>query len=146
MTTELFSISEAAAAFQLPVSTLRYYDDVGLVRAPVRRSRVRYYDRESLTRLAYVLLWRFDGMLSVEDTTVIVGSRDREDRNRLIVQCRYQIAQRISRLNDALQTLEHMMQCPQDDPVTCEIGSIRLRRQVDEAISRLSGGTNGQTV
>jgi hypothetical protein len=38
MSAGLYSIGEAAEAFQVPVSTLRYYDDIGLVSASVRRS------------------------------------------------------------------------------------------------------------
>ena len=37
----LYSISDVAEAFELPVSTLRYYDEIGLVTATTRRSRVR---------------------------------------------------------------------------------------------------------
>lgn len=138
MTPELYSIGEAAEAFQVPVSTLRYYDDIGLVSASVRRSRVRFYDRAALARLAYVLLWRLDGMLSVEHTTAIVASTNSKHRNELIERSRDELNDRIVRLSRARDTLDHMRNCPDDDPVTCIVTGARIRRQVDAALNRLS--------
>jgi DNA-binding transcriptional MerR regulator len=133
-----YSIGEAAEAFQVPVSTLRYYDDIGLVTASVRRSRVRYYDRVALARLAYVLLWRFDGMLSVEYTTEIVASASGQQRNQLIERWRAELDDRITRLGRARETLDHMLNCSEDDPISCVVGGARIRGQVDAALDRLS--------
>jgi hypothetical protein len=48
----LYSITEVSKAFATPVSTLRYYDDIGLVPASCRRSRIRHYDHPALRRLS----------------------------------------------------------------------------------------------
>jgi hypothetical protein len=99
---------------------------------------VRYYDRAALARLAYVLLWRFDGMLSVEYTTAIVASANGQHRNELIERCRDELDDRITRLGRARGTLDHMLNCSEDDPIRCAVGGGRIRRQVDVALDRLN--------
>ncbi|WP_410586152.1 MerR family transcriptional regulator [Amycolatopsis sp. lyj-23] len=134
MPAELYSIREAAEAFGVPVSTLRYYDDIALVPASARRARVRCYDRAALARLAYVLLWRSDAMLSVERTMAIVSSADRDHRNELIGRSLADLDDRIARLTRARNTLERMTNCPDDDPVGCIVTGARIRREVDAAL------------
>lgn len=138
MATPLYSITDVATAFELPISTLRFYDEIGLADATVRRARVRYYDDDALMRLAYVMLWRFDGMLSVEHTKVVAASGNSDDRNQIINHCRDEIQRRINRLTNALETLEHMTQCTRDNPVCCPEGRRKLRRTVDNALARLA--------
>ena len=136
---QLLSISDVAIAFGLPVSTLRYYDKIGLVPAPHRRSRVRYYDREALTRLAYVRLWHADGALSIEQTTDILASSKRAQRNDVIERSRAELAERIALLTEAHELLSHMALCPYDSHLTCPIISTFLAERVDTAAERLAG-------
>lgn len=138
----LFSIGEVAAAFQLPVSTLRYYDDIGLVTAPVRRSRVRHYDRASLQRLVYVQMWCVDAMMSLEHTAATVASTSRAERHSLIEQARADVTERIERLTEARERLDHMLRCPADDPMTCPVSRKQVDKRVDEALRRLPGSAN----
>lgn len=140
MTTEqLYSISTVAAAFEVPVSTLRYYDEIGLVPAPYRRSRVRHYDRRALERLAYVQLWRRDGMLSIEHTLAIMGSVRRDQRNELLDRGRAELADRIRRLQDAADMLSHLKRCPKDDHLACPVTSAYVADRVDAALGQLTG-------
>ena len=68
------SITEVSTAFGLPISTLRYYDKIGLVPATQRRSTVRCYGYTALLRLAYVQLWHGDGTLSIQQTQATLSS------------------------------------------------------------------------
>jgi DNA-binding transcriptional MerR regulator len=130
----MYSITEVAAAFDVPVSTLRYYDEIGLVPATERRSRVRFYDRRALHRLAYVQLWRLDGMLSIEQTAGILASTDREQRNERLRRDQLVLADRIQRMQDAHEVLTHLMKCPRDDPLTCPVNVTLLSERIDAAL------------
>lgn len=50
------SISEVAAATGLRASALRYYEDVGLIRAVERRGGRRHYNADVVPRLAFIAL------------------------------------------------------------------------------------------
>jgi DNA-binding transcriptional MerR regulator len=131
---QLYSITSAAASFGVPVSTLRYYDDIGLVPATGRRSGVRHYDRAALMQLAYVQLWRLDGLLGIEDTSAILHVRGREKRNELLERCRTELSDRITRLQEAHDLLTHAMKCHSEDQSTCPIIRAYLDERVDTAL------------
>jgi DNA-binding transcriptional MerR regulator len=133
---ELYSITAAAAAFKVPVSTLRYYDDIGLVPATRRRSGVRHYNRAALKQMAYVQLWRLDALLGIEDTSSILHVRGREKRNALLERCRTELADRIARLQEAHNLLTHAMKCHSEDQSTCPIIGTYLEERVDLALGR----------
>jgi DNA-binding transcriptional MerR regulator len=130
----LYSITAVAAAFDVPVSTLRYYDEIGLVPASHRRSRVRHYDHRDLLRLAYVQLWRLDAMLGVEHTSAIIASNNTERRNELLRRSRAELAERIRRLREADEVLAHMMHCPIDDYEECPVLLTYLGERVRAAL------------
>ncbi|QIB48311.1 helix-turn-helix domain-containing protein [Streptomyces aureoverticillatus] len=63
---ELTPIREVADRFELPLSTLHYWERRGLVE-PHRRSGRRYFDSEQVYRVALIKLWRETGLMSVEE-------------------------------------------------------------------------------
>ena len=129
-----YSISEVATAFDVPVSTLRYYDDIGLVAASHRRSRVRHYDQQALERLVYVQLFRLDGMLSIDHTAELLASTNRDHRNKLLSDSRDELADRIDRLRQAHDMLAHMMKCPHESTGDCEVVGTFLSDRVAAAM------------
>lgn len=141
---ELYPIGAVASAFDVPVSTLRYYDEIGLVSASHRRSQVRHYDRKALERLAYVQLWRLDAMLSIDHTTELIASTNREQRNELLQRSRDELADRIRRLGEAHDMLAHMMKCPYDDHEACPVISTYLTDRVDAALLPAEDGPRPQ--
>ena len=134
-----YSISEVGTAFDVPVSTLRYYDDIGLVAASHRRSRVRHYDQRALERLVYVQLFRLDGMLSIDHTSELIASTNREHRNKLLSDSRAELADRIERLQQAHDMLAHMMKCPHDSTGDCEVIGTFLSGRVAAAMGAANG-------
>ncbi|WP_064742967.1 MerR family transcriptional regulator [Pseudonocardia spinosispora] len=135
---KLYSITAVAAAFGVPVSTLRYYDEIGLVPASQRRSTVRHYDRAALEQLAYVQLWRIDGMLSIEHTAAIIASTDHEQRNDLLRRSREELAERIHGLQQAHDMLDHMTKCTEDDHASCPVIGTYLDERVEVALGHLA--------
>jgi DNA-binding transcriptional MerR regulator len=136
---DLLSITQVAAAFRIPVSTLRYYDEIGLVPASHRRSRVRHYNRAALTQLAYVQLWHVDGSLGIEQTTAIVASMNRAQRNDVLERSRREMADRIARLREAHDMLLHAARCPHDDHDSCPVITAYLDNRVRGALDHLAG-------
>jgi MerR family copper efflux transcriptional regulator len=134
-----YSITRVAEAFDLPVSTLRYYDEIGLVRAEQRRARVRHYDEQALRRLVYVQLLRLDALLGIEHTQAILASQSREQRNELLRQRRDELADRIRRLREADEVLAHMMYCPHDAFEDCPVMLTYLNERVRAALDHPPG-------
>jgi DNA-binding transcriptional MerR regulator len=70
-----WSIQQVARLSGVTARTLRYYDEIGLLRpARVGANGYRYYDREQLLRLQQILLLRELGL----DLTTIRGVADAE--------------------------------------------------------------------
>ena len=143
-TEPIHSITEVAKAFDVPVSTLRYYDDIGLVAASHRRSRVRHYDQRALERLVYVQLFRLDGMLSIDHTADLIASTNREQRNKLFSDSRAELADRIQRLQQAHDMLAHMMKCPHQSTEDCPVIGTFLSNRVDAALNTADGTPRAQ--
>jgi DNA-binding transcriptional MerR regulator len=132
----LYSISEFARCFDLSISTLRYYEEQGLVAPATRIGRVRYYDHAALCSLAYALLWHRDASLSLSDTRELMQPRPSAERNQLITRQIDDIAERIRLLEGAQSTLKHLLDCPSDDPATCPHTGKQLRDNVNAALAR----------
>lgn len=73
--TEDFAITTVAEHFDVPISTLHYWERQGLL-LPHRRAGRRYYSREQVYRIALIKLWRTTGLLGLTD---IAGVLDRDD-------------------------------------------------------------------
>ena len=74
------NISAAADAAGLPVKTVRYYADIGLVAAPSRTaSGYRTYDEASIRKLAFIRRAREFGF-NIEECRELLGLY--EDQNR----------------------------------------------------------------
>lgn len=72
-----WSIQQVARLSGVTARTLRYYDEIGLLRpARVGANGYRYYEQEQLLRLQQVLLLRELGMDLAAITAVVDGSRD----------------------------------------------------------------------
>ena len=63
---KMYKISELAQLSGVSTRTLRYYDEIGLLKpASVERSTgYRYYDEESLLRMQEILFYREEGWKS----------------------------------------------------------------------------------
>lgn len=131
---ELYSISEVSRCFDLSAPALRYYEEQGLIEPTRRIGRVRYYDREQLVHLAYVLMWHREAGMTIEETRRIVDTLVTQERHGLIDSHIARITDQITRLMDARATLEHLLVCPADDPQNCPRTGAELQRRVADAL------------
>ncbi|MFP5022334.1 helix-turn-helix domain-containing protein [Pseudonocardia phyllosphaerae] len=109
---ELTPIAEVAVHFDLPLSTLRFWEDRGLVTSHRRGGR-RCYDRDQLYRIASIQQWRDTGLLSIEQIRELVATRQgtaiwlRTADEAIEV-----VDQQLERLEKARDYLVHLRGCP----------------------------------
>lgn len=141
MATELRSITEVSDAFAMPVSTLRYYDDIGLAPASCRQSRVRHYDHLALRRLAYVQLWRRGGLLGVRAIAGVLTSDNHALRNDLLREIRDDLGAEVRQLREAIEMISHSLECQEDDYNDCPVITAYLDQCVRVAFDDRPGAT-----
>ncbi|MFJ5779084.1 MerR family transcriptional regulator [Streptomyces sp. NPDC093094] len=111
---ELIGIGEAARKLGVNASTLRYYEDRGLVRPAVRRAGRRMYGPEQLRRLAFLQLMQKLGM-SLDSACAILdepGGRWRDEVHHQIAE----LDRLIARAESARFFLRHTLECTVDHP------------------------------
>ncbi|GAA5055737.1 helix-turn-helix domain-containing protein [Nocardia callitridis] len=79
---ELTPIATVVRHFDIPLSTLHYWERLGLITAH-RRSGRRCYDSDQLYRIALIRRWQTTGLLSLAEITALLNPRtptaNRED-------------------------------------------------------------------
>ncbi|MEU8786282.1 MerR family transcriptional regulator [Streptomyces sp. NPDC048637] len=139
MTDKRYSISQIARCFGVPVSTLRYYDDLGLLPAAERRGNVRYYGHTELRRLALIQRLHHRGLISLADTAKLITESPATDQppgREVLTASIETIKDRIHDLQTAQQLLEHLLTCPKTDPVrNCTPLRTELGQAVDHALT-----------
>jgi MerR family transcriptional regulator, copper efflux regulator len=128
-----YSISEVARFFGVRVSTLRYYDELGLLTPSGRRGNVRHYGHAELLRLALIQRLHHQGLVSLADTaTLLTDSDDRPPDRDVLGSSLAAITRRIEDLTAARAALEHLLTCPKPDPVR---NCAYLRAELDQAVA-----------
>jgi DNA-binding transcriptional MerR regulator len=113
---ELLTIGEVARLLGVAVSTLRYWEERGLITPVTRRAGKRCYGPAELHRLALIQLWQDTGLLSLDEINAVF---DGEDRWRDVLDARLAaIAAHQTKLAAAAAHLEHLLTCPSSDPAT----------------------------
>lgn len=127
------SISEVSRGFGVRVSTLRYYDELGLLTPSGRRGNVRHYGDAELRRLALIQRLHHQGLVSLADTaTLLTDSAERPPGRDVLASSIAAIRQRIEDLAAAQALLEHLLKCPHPDPVR---DCVYLQAELDEAVA-----------
>ena len=121
------NISIASREAGLPVKTVRYYADIGLVRAPVRSAAgYRIYDETAVQRLVFVRRAREFGF-SVEECRELLGlyenhRRASADVKRIAERRLEEIARKQRELESLREELAELVDaCRGDDEPECPI-------------------------
>ena len=120
------NIGEVAERAGLPAKTIRYYEDIGLVKPPRDANGYRAFRESDLHKLAFLARARALGF-SIEDCRVLVGlyqddHRASADVKRVAEEHLTRIDEKIAQLQgmrDTLATLVHA--CHGDDRPDCPI-------------------------
>ncbi|GAB2693481.1 MerR family transcriptional regulator [Nocardia thraciensis] len=136
MNDDHYSISHVARCFGLRVSTLRYYDQIGLLTPAGRRGTVRYYSHTQLSRLALIQRLHHHGLVNLPDTAALLADpppTSTPSGRDILTTTIEELDRQITHLIAARDTLRHILECPADDPVRqCSY----LRDELDDTVTR----------
>lgn len=122
-------ITEVTARTGLPASTLRWYEQKGLIRSTGRRGLRRQFDPAVVERLALIALGRSAG-LSLDEIGPMLGEEGRLRVDRALLRRKADELERtIARLSAMRDGLRHAAACPAPDHASCPT----FRRLVREA-------------
>jgi len=112
-------IGDVARHSGLPASTLRYYEEKGLIASTGRRGLRRQYDREVLQRLALIALGREAGF-SLDEIRAMFGADGEPaiDRAKLDAKAD-ELDHTIRRLSAVRDGLRHAAVCPAPSHLAC---------------------------
>jgi len=108
-------IGELAERTGVPATTLRYYDELGLVRPSARAAGRRRYAASAVRDVGMIVFLREIGFSLAEIARFIAGPSRRE----LIEHKLAELAEQQHRIEVARTALEHGRQCPAGEPVRC---------------------------
>ena len=128
-------ISEVAKRTGIPASTLRFYEEKGLIASAGRRGQSRVFGPAVLDRLALIALGRTAGF-SLEE---IAPMLERIDRRRLAAKAEQFDAQ-IRRLSALRDGLRHAAACPAPSHMECPTFRRLLRAAASGAKRRARRG------
>ena len=117
----MLDIGEVARRSGLAASTLRYYEEKGLIRSVGRQAQKRVFDSQVLEVLAVIALGRAAGFsLDEIGTMVHAGTRPRIDRATLSAKAD-QVEQSIRQLKAVRDGLRHAADCPEKHHLDCPV-------------------------
>ncbi|PSJ56032.1 helix-turn-helix domain-containing protein [Kumtagia ephedrae] len=112
-------IAAAARGSGVPASTLRFYEEKGLIASIGRRGLRRLFDPEIFERLALIALGRAAGFALDEIAEMLPASgRPHIDRDRLRAKAE-ELDRTIQRLTAMREGLRHAAACPAPHPMDC---------------------------
>ena len=120
------NIGEVSTRAGLPAKTIRYYEDIGLIKPLRDTNGYRAFRQQELHKLTFLARSRALGF-SIEDCRILLQLYENQDRSSADVKAiardhLSQIEQKISDLNDMRETLTHLVDaCVGDDRPDCPI-------------------------
>lgn len=117
---ELIAISELARRTEVTTSTLRYYDELGLVSPATRVSGHRRYSADAVNTVAIIKLLQEVGF-SLAETKIFLSSHNKSLRTwrSLVERKSDELRRKIAAESVALEALEHGLKCPAKHVFDC---------------------------
>lgn len=129
-------ISQVAKRTGVPASTLRYYDDLGLIDSIGRSGLRRVFDASVVERLALIALGQSAGFSLQEIARMFVGGgRVQIDREQLAARADALDAT-IHRLGAMRDGLRHAARCPAANHLECPTFQRLLRKAATHALKK----------
>ena len=119
-TPTLLFIGELSERTGVPATTLRYYDELGLVRPAARAAGRRRYAASAVRVVGVIVFFREIGFSLAEIERFIAGERQgrREMIDHKLAELA-ELAEQQHRIEAARIALEHGRQCPAGEPMQC---------------------------
>lgn len=118
-TKKMLDIGEVTKLSGLPPSTLRYYEEKGLIRSIGRTGLRRLYDRRVLEQIEFIALGQIAGF-ELKDIAAMFTNDGRlvVDR-KLVTDKAIEISHNIKQLGAIQNILEHVAKCSAPDHLQC---------------------------
>ena len=115
----VLDIGEVARRAGVPASTLRYYEEKGLIASCGRRGLRRQYDPDVIERLALIALGRTAGF-SLDEIARTFAADGQPDIDRKMLAAKAdELESRISELTVLRDSLRHAAACPAPSHLEC---------------------------
>ncbi len=111
------SIGELSERTGVPTTTLRYYDELGLVPPAARAAGRRRYAESAVRDVSVILFFREIGFSLAEIERFLAGGR--QGRRELIDHKLAELTEQQHRIEVARTALEHGLRCPAGEPMKC---------------------------
>ncbi|HEX3786473.1 MAG TPA: MerR family transcriptional regulator [Pseudonocardiaceae bacterium] len=117
VTATLLSIGELSERTGVPATTLRYYDELGLVQPVARAAGRRRYSASAVRDVGLIVFFREIGF-SLAEIERFIGSEP-QYRQEMIDHKLAELAEQQHRIEVARTALEHGRRCPAGEPMKC---------------------------
>jgi DNA-binding transcriptional MerR regulator len=112
-------IGEVSKRTGIPASTLRYYEEVGLIKSTGRRGLRRQFGPETLVQLSFIALGRSSGF-SLQEISGMIGKDGKPNLSRTDFHKKAQeVDLEIKKMNVMRKTLRHIADCPARSHMEC---------------------------
>lgn len=141
---KLLDISEVMQRSGLPASTLRFYEEKGLIASAGRRGLHRQFDASVLERLALIALGRAAGF-SLDEMALMFApdGRPRIDRQMLAAKAE-ELGRSIRKLSRVRDALRHAAVCPAPSHMECPSFRRMLKAAASGALGERSRKSTGK--
>ncbi|MFW2078208.1 MerR family DNA-binding protein [Acinetobacter sp. ULE_I010] len=112
-------ISELAEFLKTPSSTIRYYEDIGLIHSIGRKGLQRVFSKNVIVTMQLILLGKKAGF-SLDELKVMLSIKDHPVSKQVLLNKAEQIDHQIEELDQLRKGLRHVSQCRFENPLECE--------------------------
>jgi len=132
MADETITIGELAQRTSVAPSALRYYEELGLLRPAARISGRRRYEPEAVEIVGAILVLTDVGF-TLAEVNQFMAARSESPRSwrELTRRKLAELDERIAEAMTARVAVEHAIDCPHDDIVTCPNFQAVVRQRLD---------------
>jgi DNA-binding transcriptional MerR regulator len=116
---KMLDIGDVARHSGLPPSTLRYYEEKGLIRSIGRTGLRRLFDHRVLERLEFIAMGRVAGFELSEIAVMFASDGKLKVDRKLLLNKATQLEKDIKQLAAIKNTLEHVARCSAPDHLQC---------------------------
>jgi DNA-binding transcriptional MerR regulator len=119
MSERLLTIGELARRAGVATSALRYWEEIGLLPAPVRISGQRRYPELTVARVGVILLLHDVGFSLAEQKALASRGGTFDEWRRLARRKLAELDEQVAKASAAREAIDHALRCPHEDILQC---------------------------
>ena len=144
---KMLDIGDVAQVSGAPPSTLRFYEEKGLIRSIGRTGLRRVYDHRVLERLDFIAMGQIAGFGLKEIAAMFASDGRLKVDRKLLLQKATELEKQIKQLGAVRNTLEHVAHCSAPDHLECPkfLRLLRLAGKKQIKVRRKTKKKTGKT-